>query len=296
MIVVDEDAAKRLAKTLETLRLDPQTHRCLVINLANRPQLRDLAHNVRTSILETIEQAALPPSSHVFLCEDGDLFILASFWPAKEARSLMVKLAGILGVPADRELMEFIELSLTMHPLLARVDSKLEQQRLREEALKQQQQAEQAAKKRRDILAKPTAISSEQIARIRSRRELPLVMMIEDDLFTCRLVENLVKKQFPMQTLISAEHALSTYACLAPDILFLDIDLPDVTGHELLERIIALDPNAYVVMLSGNADRENILQAMQKGAKGFIGKPFTREKLFQYLDRCPTLNRQKEGA
>ena len=296
MIVVDEDAVKRLAKMLETLRSDPQTSRCLALNLSNLPQLRNLSRTLRPQLLETIEQAALPNSSHVFLCEDGDIFILASFWPSKRARELMVRLAELFGVAAIPERMEFIELAQNMHSLLVRVDAKLEQQRLHEQALKQKQQAEQAAKKRQTILAKPTAISSEQIARMRSRRETPLVMMIEDDAFTCRLVENLVKKQFPMLTLVTAEHALATYATHAPDILFLDIDLPDVTGHELLERILTLDPSAYVVMLSGNADHENIMQAMHCGAKGFIGKPFTREKLFQYLDRCPTLHKEKVGA
>jgi CheY-like chemotaxis protein len=296
MIVVDEAAEKRLAKTLEALRSDPGTSRCMALNLANRPQLRDRSVMLRASLLQVIEQTTLPQSSHVFLCEDGDIFILASFWPAKEARALMVKLAEILGVPADPELMELIELSLTMHPLLVRIEAKLEQQRLALEVIKQQEQAQRKAQKRQEILTKPTTMNADSIARQRTQREVPQLMMIEDDAFTCRLVENVVKKQYDMQTLVTADHALSTYARLAPDILFLDINLPDVTGHELLERIVALDPNAYVVMLSGNADRDNIMAAMQRGAKGFIAKPFTREKLFHYINQCPTLTKVKEGA
>ncbi len=65
--------------------------------------------------------------------------------------------------------------------------------------------------------------------------------------------------------------------------------MPDVTRHELLEKIITIDPEAYIIMLSGNASQANIVQAMSLGAKGFIAKPFSREKIFQYIDRCPTI-------
>ncbi len=92
-----------------------------------------------------------------------------------------------------------------------------------------------------------------------------------------------------MTGLSVATYALDKYTNIAPDILFLDINLPDVTGHELLEKILILDPDAYVIMLSGNCDRDNITQAISKGAKGFIAKPFTKDKLFQYIDRCPTI-------
>jgi DNA-binding NtrC family response regulator len=114
-------------------------------------------------------------------------------------------------------------------------------------------------------------------------------MLIEDDAFSRKLVENVVGKQYEITSLATADQALNTYARTAPNLLFLDIDLPDVTGHELLAKIMALDPEAHVVMLSGNADRENISKALGIGAKGFVAKPFTRDKLFQYISRCPTI-------
>jgi len=49
-------------------------------------------------------------------------------------------------------------------------------------------------------------------------------------------------------------------------------------------------------MLSGNADREHITKAMQAGAAGFVGKPFTRDKLNQYIERCPFLKTVKTGG
>jgi two-component system chemotaxis response regulator CheY len=70
-------------------------------------------------------------------------------------------------------------------------------------------------------------------------------------------------------------------------VLFLDIGLPDIDGLKVLERIFKLDPQAYVVMFSGNGSKEHIMRAVELGARGFVGKPFTKEKLFQYIEKSP---------
>ena len=295
MIVVDEDADRRLIKTLEALRSTPGSARCLVLKLANYPQPRFKVAEIRPAFLETIRQATLPNSPQVFFCEDGDIFILASFLATREAQRLMADIGAMLSIPARGEFMEFFEVALQANALLIQVEAKLAKRQQAINEAKKRFEEQQRAKKRDAILASPDAITAHEIALKRIARDAALVMLIEDDAFSCRLVANVLKKDYALHTLSSADDALTTYARLAPDIVFLDIDLPTVSGHELLEKMIALDPSAYVVMLSGNADRENIMQAMNRGAKGFIGKPFTREKLFQYLDRCPTLNRQKEG-
>ena len=77
------------------------------------------------------------------------------------------------------------------------------------------------------------------------------------------------------------------YVTHAPDVLFLDIELPDITGHDVLQKVLEMDPDAFVIMLSGNGNKENIFKAMKTGAKGFVGKPFTKDKLLQYILKCP---------
>jgi FixJ family two-component response regulator len=46
-------------------------------------------------------------------------------------------------------------------------------------------------------------------------------------------------------------------------------------------------------MFSGNGDRPNVLKAVQLGAKGFIGKPFSRDKIFQYINKSPFIAGKK---
>ena len=50
-----------------------------------------------------------------------------------------------------------------------------------------------------------------------------------------------------------------------------------------------VDPQAYVIMLSADANKDRIMDCIKMGAKGFIAKPFNGEKLFDYIRRCPTI-------
>ena len=88
----------------------------------------------------------------------------------------------------------------------------------------------------------------------------------------------------------------STSIFSAPDAVLLNIGLPDASGLEVLKCIRALDPYAYVVMLTGQASRENVLQATQLGAKGFIGKPFTSEKLLSCIAKSPFVQEKRMHA
>jgi two-component system chemotaxis response regulator CheY len=73
--------------------------------------------------------------------------------------------------------------------------------------------------------------------------------------------------------------AVARYAELRPDVLTLDITMPNVNGLKALEEIIALDPDARVVMCTALGQERKMLEAMRLGAKSFIVKP--------YLDGLP---------
>jgi two-component system chemotaxis response regulator CheY len=183
----------------------------------------------------------------------------------------------------------FDELHRQVHALLARIAPALEAQRNAEETMRKLHEQQLQARKREAILSHGMQAKAQDIQQRRSNRPAAELMMIEDDGFSRRLVENVLQKQYALTSLSDASDAIDRYARIAPDLLFLDINLPDVTGHELLERLLTIDPQAHVVMLSGNADQANIVTAMRKGAKGFIAKPFTKEKLFQYIERCDSI-------
>lgn len=284
MIIIDQNTDVILAATLEKARRTQENARC--IHLSMRSQPGDDAF--KEKVIAAARQFIASPDMQVFLCGDGDIFILAPLIPTRNGREFIVEVAEHLGRPADESWTRFVELPLHLNTLLVEAEAKLARRREAEEARRRQMEQAQAARKRQAILSGGNNAHGNFRER-RAARTTPEMMIIEDDVFSRRLVENVLQKKYPLTGLGEATRALDTYARLAPDLLFLDINLPDVTGHELLEKIIALDPDAYVIMLSGNCDRENILQAMSRGAKGFLAKPFTKEKLFQYVDQCPTI-------
>jgi len=291
MIVIDEFANEKFLKELETLKNKKDSFQCIHLNLANK-LFTQTYKDIKLAIINASKEIISAPDVHVYFCEDGDVFIIAKNMILKEARLTILNISDFLSTPATAELASIYESEIHSHKLFIIVEQKIEsRQRIRIDAQKKYEQ-QQIEVKRNHILS--SGISASGIHDIRKRREsrtAPEIMMIEDDAFSRRLVENVLQKQYSLTALANADNALSTYARIAPDILFLDINLPDVSGHELLEKIMEIDSSAYVVMLSGNADQENILQATRRGAKGFIAKPFTREKLLQYIDRCPTIKR-----
>lgn len=70
----------------------------------------------------------------------------------------------------------------------------------------------------------------------------------------------------------SAKSGLKSFLKLKPDIVLLDITLPDVSGFELLRRILKADPDAHVIMFSMNTDPSVVLRSIELGAKGFLAK------------------------
>jgi two-component system chemotaxis response regulator CheY len=66
-------------------------------------------------------------------------------------------------------------------------------------------------------------------------------------------------------------------------IVYLDIDLPDENGLELLKGIKKIFAGVTVVMVSGEGSSENVMQAIKNGANGFIVKPFNTARIHETL-------------
>lgn len=286
MIIIDEQTDIKLIRALENFRDAPDATRYFYFKLAGREDVSRL----RAKVIHHSQQHFSLVNAKLFLCEDGDIFILAPTIAIKDGKALLLDISGATGLAIHEQLVNFNELSLHVNSLLHSLQNKVDRKQHAVEEKSRQQMEEALRRKREQILSNSVIGASDNIMQKRHARSIPELMIIEDDVFSSRLVEKVLDKKFPFTALHTAEKALATYARLAPDILFLDINLPDVSGHELLEKIMHMDPDAYVIMISGNADRENIMHAMQHGAKGFIAKPFNREKIHQYIERCPTIH------
>lgn len=77
----------------------------------------------------------------------------------------------------------------------------------------------------------------------------------------------------------SASEGLKMYKKYKPNIVFLDISLPDGNGHELLMEIKHYDKNAFVIMLTSSQLKEDVLSSIEQGANDYIIKPLSRAKI-----------------
>lgn len=82
---------------------------------------------------------------------------------------------------------------------------------------------------------------------------------------------------------------------LKPDIVCLDVMMPEKNGLEALCEIKAARPETEVVMITGNADQGTVQEAIIGGAGGFIVKPFNAARVLDALDKVAARVRQKTG-
>jgi Response regulator containing CheY-like receiver domain and AraC-type DNA-binding domain len=82
---------------------------------------------------------------------------------------------------------------------------------------------------------------------------------------------------------VNGKDAIEKYKILQPEIVTMDITMPDMDGIQGLSEIIKFDPKANVVMLSAMGQETRIREAITIGAKGFVVKPFKEESLIKAL-------------
>lgn len=77
--------------------------------------------------------------------------------------------------------------------------------------------------------------------------------------------------------------AITEYARTRPDIVLMDITMPQMEGIEAVERIVRQHPEARIVMVSSVGYQDNILAALQKGARHFVQKPVKPDVLYEII-------------
>ncbi|MBV7276952.1 response regulator [Clostridium thailandense] len=79
--------------------------------------------------------------------------------------------------------------------------------------------------------------------------------------------------------------AIQKYATLKPEIVTMDITMPDMDGVQALEQIKKLNSNAVVIIISALGQETMVKKAIMLGAKGFIVKPYKEEHLIKALSK-----------
>ena len=107
------------------------------------------------------------------------------------------------------------------------------------------------------------------------------LMIVDDSNIMRRRIER--SQQFEELQLVgtagNGEEALELFRKTDPDVVTMDLTMPRMDGIECIGRLVALKPAIRILVVSALADKATAVEAMEKGANGFLNKPFTDRQL-----------------
>src|SRR5690606_36343842 len=113
------------------------------------------------------------------------------------------------------------------------------------------------------------------------------ILLVEDDLEVLEILERFFGRGgWHVLRATDGQTARAAYERTRPDLVLLDVGLPDTSGMELLEWMRASDAHATVLMLTGQADVATAVHAMRLGAENFLTKPIDFAHLEAAVERA----------
>lgn len=114
------------------------------------------------------------------------------------------------------------------------------------------------------------------------------ILVVDDAAFMRMMIKNILTK-YGYEVVGEAENgtvAVRMYEELSPDLVTMDITMPEMDGIECVKAILAKDPQANIVMVSAMGQQAMVMEAIQAGARDFIVKPFQQERILQAIERA----------
>jgi len=115
--------------------------------------------------------------------------------------------------------------------------------------------------------------------------EMKRVLIVDDAAFMRVSIKNMLSRH-NYEIVGEAENgkaAVMKYKELKPDIVTMDITMPDMDGLTSLKEILAIDPSANVIVVSAMGQENMVREAVLLGAKGFVVKPFKEDTILAAL-------------
>ncbi len=113
------------------------------------------------------------------------------------------------------------------------------------------------------------------------------VLIVDDAIFMRKMLADILKKE-GYEICGEAENgaqAVEKYKDLNPDLVTMDIIMPDMSGIDAVKEIIKTDPNAKIIMVSAMGHQTLVVEAIQAGAKDYVVKPFQPSRVLEAVQR-----------
>jgi DNA-binding NtrC family response regulator len=110
------------------------------------------------------------------------------------------------------------------------------------------------------------------------------VLVVDNEVeFASTLAERLRLRKIEAESVFSGEDTMPAVYRLQPDVIILDLDMPDMSGLEVLSQVKAADPSIEVILLTGHGSFDAGLTGMELGAFDYLVKPVDLNQLMEKI-------------
>lgn len=113
------------------------------------------------------------------------------------------------------------------------------------------------------------------------------VMVVDDAAFMRMMLKNVLIEggHEVVAEAANGVEAVQQYEAHHPDLVTMDITMPEMDGIEAVRAIVGTDPAAKIVMCSAMGQQQMVIDAIHAGAKGFVVKPFDKSKVLAEVEK-----------
>lgn len=113
------------------------------------------------------------------------------------------------------------------------------------------------------------------------------ILVVDDAAFMRMMIRDILTKEgYTIHEAVNGRDAVEKYGEIRPDLITMDITMPELDGISALRAIRASDPDARVLMVSAMGQQKMIVEALEAGALDFLVKPFQPTKVLETVKKC----------
>jgi two-component system chemotaxis response regulator CheY len=113
------------------------------------------------------------------------------------------------------------------------------------------------------------------------------ILVVDDAAFMRMMIRDILAKHgYEIHEAVNGRDAVEKFEDLRPDLVTMDITMPEMNGLDALREIRSMDEDARVLMVSAMGQQKMIVEALEMGAMDFLVKPFQPTKVLETVKKC----------
>lgn len=112
------------------------------------------------------------------------------------------------------------------------------------------------------------------------------IVAVDDSALILKMLDRVLAKKYELYSFIDGNRAMDYLKKKTPDLIILDIDMPVITGFDMLKQIRGIDrlKQVPVIFLTSNNDKSHVIKAVSNGANDYVIKPIDEDILLKKID------------